>query len=261
MQLNSIKNSELVVTAKIYAAEHGITEHQVIKYITTNKLPGYQTQGVWYVRLEAVKQHKCWTWKQILSLVAVAILVVASLSWLVWMQIIENHREVGTLAIEVKIKDLTGTLHPVTGSAFFLISKDLEDIANEYMQILNTEKTFSHNNLFSKNTPPKWVTILTGATALRSLLFDISSNTERINVWDFRQNFEKSKLLWNNYVVQKVVTDVHGKARFEYVPIQEYWVVGWTGTATGLSFWKHWINLKLKDNQLSLRPENAAFFR
>jgi hypothetical protein len=39
------------LTAKEYAAQRGIHERQVIKDITNDVLPGYQSRGIWYVRI------------------------------------------------------------------------------------------------------------------------------------------------------------------------------------------------------------------
>jgi hypothetical protein len=271
MRLDGTRNSEFVITAREYAVTHAITEQQVIKRISIGNLPGYQAQGVWYVRLGMVSPSPTivikprWTWLQpLLFTIVVALLIITGLIgswWILWNQPVTIESETGNLRIEVKIRDKLGKLQPVVGSNFFLISKNLETIANEYIHTLSQTEILSKNNWSQSDKTPKWVNMFASTTALRSLLFDTSSNIERINMWDFRQNFEKSKILWNDYVIQTVATNQTGIAQFESIPIQAYWVMGWTATNSGFSFWEQWIKIKQGNNELLLNPENAVYFR
>lgn len=315
MRLDQTEDSILIVTVSTYAKQHATTEYQVLKRIILGELSGYQTQGVWYIRLpidaatqpiptlpisviEYSKQtgipvykileeiangiqpgfHKHGIWyvgtdtnvvpqkvqqygiKWLVYSLLFASFIALILGVWIKNQAEEKFPKLASLMVNVKINDVTGVLKPVTQEKIYLLSSDLEDIADDYLKLLNYENNRYSINQVVNNTP-QWVTMFTGSTALRSLLFDLSSTTNRINIWEFRQNFEKSKPLWKNYLVQQAITDKTGSTKFQSIPLREYWVVMWTETPTGIGFWKQWINLVQEKNTLSLVPSNAMYFK
>lgn len=303
--------AEFNITAKTYAAEHYTNERQVIKRITTGELSGYQSQGIWYVRIEADKEsaapkvafmsvleyaqqegipvsrileeiasgirqgfHEKGIWYvgnkaehippkrdrgmpakfAFLILSVLTILVIGAL-------IFERARtqDLASLQIEAQIFNKTGTSRPIARETFFLINKDLESVANDYIKDLAAPDHEIDVSVTGRD--PSWLTLLSGSTALRNLLFDISYRSSNLNKWEFASNFTKSKVLWGPHVVQIAITDAEGKARFKSIQPQDYWVVGWTETSAGFGFWNHKVSLRKGSNTLLLNRGNAVYFK
>lgn len=255
----------LPISVAEYSKQTGIPIPKILEEIANGTKQGFPKHGIWYIGTApdsiAIQPRKLRIDWLIYSLLFLAIVVL--MLWTFWDQHIEKTTpKLTALTVEVKIKDLIGILRPVANEKVYLMSMDLEDIANNYLKLFQDESNrYQSSQLVNKTTPPKWISMLIGSTALSSLLFDVSLKSNTVNVWEFRQNFEKSKPLWADYLVQQAITDTTGQAQFLLLPQQEYWVVSWTETPTGMSFWKHWVNLIQEKNQLSLVPGNAIYFK
>jgi len=163
-----------------------------------------------------------------------------------------------SLNIEARVINKTGDSSPIVRETFFLLDKDLETIANDYIKDLAAPDHEANAPVTGRD--PNWLTLLSGSTALRSLLFDISYRSNNINKWEFAANFAKSKSLWGLHVAQLAITNAEGKAKFKSMVPQDYWVVGWTETNAGFGFWNHKISLRRGSNTLLLNKGNAAYF-
>ncbi|KOR27789.1 hypothetical protein TI03_06160, partial [Achromatium sp. WMS1] len=268
------------IPIEIYAAQHAVSERQVIKWITTGELPGYQVQGIWYVRVQIeqpkepliptlpmpVKDyaqqtgisiakilediangnipgfHQQGTWyvgspknnkhylntfSQWLLLLAVA-LISGIILWN-WKQQSKSQSQLTTLNLEVHINNKIGKLRPAVQATFFLVTKSLEDIADDYLAKFTLSPQTSNTNITSNTTynNPEWLNLVTSSSALRNLLFDLSSQSDSLNIWELQQNFIKSKLIWNQYVAYTATTNETGRAIFKDIIPGTYWVMGW----------------------------------
>ncbi len=307
--------TESSIPISAYAAQQGISERQILKRITIGELPGYQTQGVWYVKiktelpehnikltepipvleyanqtgipittiLEEIASGKTpgfhfqgiWyignqnTHKSTIShptvktyghsrgyrywFLTIGLLLSIPLSIGIWY--FQPKPQLATLILNAQIKDHRNNLQPVLNQTFYLATKRLEDIAHDYLQDLANSAELEQIDIVRGT--PKWLNLVASSTALRSLLFDLSSRSNSTNVWELQQNFEKSKPLWQRYVTHTANTNKSGQAKFIDVTPGKYWVLGWIKTHTGFGFWEYEIILYENTNMLRLTSENS----
>ena len=244
-----------------YAKYTGVPISRILEEVATGSRSGFHHHGIWYVGIPPSKSRSSISWRGIcLALLLSSVLALAAIGSWFWYQARQPVPALASLHINIVVMDKAGKSRPVVREAFFLLTKDLDNIADNYISNLAITDKVPHTNALTE--APKWVSMLAGSTALRSLLFDVASGSNLVNIWEFRQNFEKSKILWAPYTIQSTITNNAGQAQFNSIPaIKDYWVMGWTETNGGIGFWERKTTLTPGENKLTLNTDNAMYFK
>ncbi|KOR31094.1 hypothetical protein TI04_02680 [Achromatium sp. WMS2] len=250
------------ITVTEYAQQSATTVAAVLEDIAQGRVAGFHAHGMWYVGiansgLQRANSHRKYAFFLYVS-IFIFILALLAGAVLVWYQAASSVPQYSVLMVKIEMPVGVTAPDSALKADLFLLNKDLESIINDYTQGLAIPDVNLHTK--TPGQAPRWISMLAGATAIRNILFDFTAAKSRINRWEFSQNFEKSKIIWSEYMVKATVTNRSGQAWIRQLTPGIYWLIGWTATETELGFWQQRVELVPGENRIILNPRNALYF-